>query len=118
MLTIAAIAIPVTDPVRSKEFYLRLGFDLLAEAPMDNGKKWIQMGLPGCSTTITLVTWFSQMPAGSMQGLVLLTDDITSDLANYRSQGFHISSLSETPNGKFFTIKDPDGNGISIQQHS
>ena len=117
MLTIAAIAIPVSDQTRSKEFYLRLGFDIIAEESMEGGKKWIQMGLPGGQTTITLVTWFKKMPPGSMQGLVLLTDNINSDLFSYRAQGLTVSEISETPNGKFFNIKDPDGNGISIQQH-
>src|SRR5688572_24004591 len=117
MLSIAVIAIPVSDQARAKEFYLRLGFDLLAEEPMKEGAKWIQMGLPGCQTTITLVTWFKKMAPGSMQGLVLVTDDIISDLSSYKAQGLTVSELMETPNGKFFNLKDPDGNGISIQQH-
>ena len=118
MLTIAAIAIPVTNQAKSKEFYLRLGFDLLAEAPMEDGKKWVQMGLPGGQTTITLVTWFSQMPPGCLQGVVLLSDDIHGNHSSYKAQGLPVSAVSETPNGKFFTVRDPDGNGISIQQQT
>jgi len=117
MLQIAVVSIPVSDQARAKEFYLRLGFDLLAEDQMKEDTKWIQMGLPGGQTTITLVTWFKKMPAGSMQGLVLVTDDIVSDFANYKAQGLPVSELMETPNGRFFNLKDPDGNGISVQEH-
>jgi catechol 2,3-dioxygenase-like lactoylglutathione lyase family enzyme len=117
VLSIAVIAIPVSDQARAREFYLRLGFDLLADEKMKEGMRWIQMGLPGSATTITLVTWFKNMPPGSMQGLVLVSDDLISDLSSYKSQGLAVSELIETPNGRYFNIKDPDGNGISIQEH-
>ena len=80
MKCIDAVSIPVSDQQRAKEFYMRLGFRLLDETPMGNGSSWIQLGLEGCSTTITLVTWFSRMPPGSVQGLVLGTDDLEADL--------------------------------------
>jgi predicted enzyme related to lactoylglutathione lyase len=118
MLSIAVIAIPVKDQARAKEFYLRIGFQVLAEEKMKEDSRWIQMGLPGCSTTITLVTWFRDMPPGSMQGFVLVSDDVKGDYQNFKAQGLKVSELFETPNGRFFNLKDPDGNGLSIQQHS
>ncbi len=117
MLAIANIAIPVSDQARAKEFYLRIGFEILAEEQMKDNTRWIQMGLPGAQTSISLVTWFKSMQPGAMQGVVLVTDDIRSEFASLKGQGLNISELTETKNGMFFTIKDPDGNSISVQQH-
>jgi hypothetical protein len=59
MKAIEIISIPVTDQERSKEFYKRLGFNVLIEAPFEKDSKWVQMGLPGDGPSITLVTWFA-----------------------------------------------------------
>jgi catechol 2,3-dioxygenase-like lactoylglutathione lyase family enzyme len=116
MKCIDVISIPVSDQQLAKAFYLKLGFVLLNESPMGNGSKWIQLGLQGCPTTITLVTWFKKMQPGSMQGFVLKTDDLETDLRNLERNGIKHSPVEETPWGKFASIKDPDGNGISLQQ--
>jgi catechol 2,3-dioxygenase-like lactoylglutathione lyase family enzyme len=116
MKCIDLISVPVTDQQRAKAFYRRLGFHVLDESPMGNGRSWIQLGLEGCTTTISLVTWFSAMPAGSLHGLVLKTDDLARDVATLDTHGIAHSKVEETPNGKFVSLKDPDGNGISIQQ--
>jgi len=116
MKSIQVISIPVTDQQRSKNFYLLLGFEIIDEAPMEGDKNWIQMGLRGDTVTITLVTWFKEMPPGSMQGLVLGTDDIEHDLLILGNNKVKISSIQETPHGKFVSLKDPDGNGISLRQ--
>jgi catechol 2,3-dioxygenase-like lactoylglutathione lyase family enzyme len=116
MKNIDVISIPVTDQHRAKNFYLLLGFEILDETLMAKDRKWIRMGLPGCSTTITLVTWFKEMPPGSMQGLVLRTDDIETDVLILKNNGIHVSRIEETQGGKFASFKDPDGNGISLQQ--
>jgi len=54
MKSITIISIPVTDQEAAKQFYLKLGFKLMAEAPFDT-HKWIQMALPGQEMSITLV---------------------------------------------------------------
>lgn len=118
MLGISSISIPVTDPARSKEFYLRLGFESLADEPMDDGRRWVQLGLPGSATSITLVTWFRNMPPGSMQGLVLLSEDIRAEFRNLKAQGLVPGSMSEVAEGAYFSFKDPDGNGIIVKQRS
>jgi catechol 2,3-dioxygenase-like lactoylglutathione lyase family enzyme len=115
MKAIQVISIPVTDQQRSKNFYLLLGFEVVEEADMGGGKKWLQMGLRGNATTITLVTWFKEMPPGSMQGLVLGTNDIEGDLTILKNNNVTISAVQETPHGKFVSLKDPDGNGISLR---
>ncbi|HST58949.1 MAG TPA: VOC family protein, partial [Longimicrobium sp.] len=77
---IAIVSIPVVDQQTAKQWYADvLGFALLADNPMGPEQRWVQLGIPGAETSITLVTWFRGMPAGSAQGLVLVTDDVAAD---------------------------------------
>lgn len=116
MKKITLISIPVTDQQRAKEFYKKLGFEIIVEAPMGNDQTWIQMGIPGNEASITLVTWFPKMPAGSMQGLIIRTDDIKRDLADLEAKGIRAGKIDETPWGKFAAVTDPDGNGLNLHQ--
>jgi catechol 2,3-dioxygenase-like lactoylglutathione lyase family enzyme len=114
---IQLLSVPVADQDRAKDFYLgTLGFELLADNPMGPDQRWVQIGPPGGQTSITLVTWFGTMPAGSLKGLVLETDDLDGDVAALRSRGVAIpDGIQEQPWGRFVTFDDPDGNGIVLQ---
>src|SRR5689334_10603423 len=54
MKTVEIIMLPVKDRQKAKEFYLKLGFEVLVEAADPHGETWIQMRLPGNDTTISL----------------------------------------------------------------
>ena len=116
MKSIDVISVPVTDQKKAKQFYASLGFEVMAETEMGEGQTWIQMGLPGSFTSITLVTWFKKMPAGSMQGLVIRTDNIEQDVKALRDKGLEVGEIEETLWGNFASLKDPDGNGLSLHQ--
>ncbi|MDA0339347.1 MAG: VOC family protein [Proteobacteria bacterium] len=111
------VSIPVADQKIAKQFYQDLlGFELVRENPMGPGQTWVQLGLPGAETSITLVTWFDSMPPGSVQGLVIDTDDAGKTHAQLIEKGLEISDLQDAPWGKFATFTDPDGNGWVLQQ--
>lgn len=116
MTSIEVISVPVTDQQVAKEFYLKIGFEVITEADMGNGSSWVQLGLPGQATSITLVNWFKQMPPGSMQGLVLKSEDIEKEVADLKAIGIDIKPIEETPYGKFASFTDPDGNGLTLSQ--
>ncbi len=116
MKAISIISIPVTDQQAAKEFYLKLGFKLLAEAPFDT-HKWIQLALPGQeAVSITLVTWFPNMPAGCINGFVINTDDLTREIEEITAKGITVGKIDQTPWGKFAAVVDPDGNRWSLHQ--
>jgi len=116
MKLIEIISIPVTDQARAKEFYLALGFEIVVEAPFEGDKKWIQLALPGSKTPgITLVTWFDNMPAGCINGLVISTDDLPADIAALIAKGITVGPIDKTPWGDFAAVIDPDGNRISLR---
>ena len=63
---------------------------------MGPGMRWIQVAPPGSTTSITLVTWFPTMPAGSTEGTVLETDDLEGDIGRFGFQrGVIVASRSQ-----------------------
>lgn len=130
MKTLEVISIPVRDQEKSKEFYLKLGFQVLVEAPMGNGQTWVQLGLPNQATSISLVSWWPykeiEMSVGSLQGIILETDDIEKEVQELKTKGIEVvkigpkglepGKIDSTPWGKFAHLIDPDGNGLSIHQ--
>jgi catechol 2,3-dioxygenase-like lactoylglutathione lyase family enzyme len=117
MEKILIVSIPVSDQQAAKAFYEQvLDFKLVAEDLMGENQRWVQLAPSGGAPTITLVTWFSQMPAGSTQGLVLGTDDIIKFHATLKSRGLEISPIEEAPWSQYATFSDPDGNGWVLQQ--
>ena len=111
------LSVPVADQDRAKQFYVdTLGFDLVADNPMPPSGRWVQVKPKGAATSLTLVTWFETMPAGSLKGLVLETDDLDGDVAALSARGVKIEGgIQEEPWGRYVTFDDPDGNGIVLQ---
>ena len=77
--------------------------------------RWVQVAPPGAATSITLVTWFPSMPAGSSKGTVLESDDLDADVDRLRRLGVPVGAIETQPWGRFATFDDPDGNGIVLQ---
>lgn len=113
MKAIEIISIPVTDQQAAKAFYLKIGFEILVEANFEK-QTWIQMAFPGSPVSITLVNWFPEMPAGSVRGLVIKTNDLDKDIADLKAKGLEVGNVDTTPWGRFATVKDPDGNALSL----
>jgi len=114
---IQLLSLPVTDVDRALAFYVTtLGFDLLDDSPMGPERRWVRVRPKGGSTSITLVTWFETMPAGSTKGTVLESDDLEADISRLRAAGVVIEGeIAEAPWGRFVTFDDPDGNGLILQ---
>ncbi len=118
---IRVISIPVINQEVAKEFYTDvIGARVEMEMPFgtDDKTRWISLILPGVETRISLVTWFPQMPPGSVQGLVLATDDISAAHSELKMRGLMISDIKNQPYGREATFSDPDGNGWVLQQPS
>jgi len=116
MKKIEVVSVPVTDQQKAKEFYLKVGFQVIIEAPMGNGQNWVQLGFPGAETSITLVTWFDKMKAGSLHGLVIYSANIVNDIKDLSSKGIKMSEIQDTPWGKFSHFSDPDGNSWMLHE--
>ncbi|HVQ95665.1 MAG TPA: VOC family protein [Mycobacteriales bacterium] len=113
---IQLLSVPVTDQDRAKAFYVdKLGFELVRDVAMGPAQRWVQLAPKGAETSITLVTWFDSMPAGSLGGLVLETDDLDRDVADLAGRGVPTSEVEDAPWGRYVTLNDPDGNSMVLQ---
>ena len=115
---VQVFSLPVTDQDRARDFYVDvLGFELVNDLPMGPGMRWVQVRPPGGSTSITLVTWFDQMPAGSLQGLMFAVDNVDELAGALFAKGYLESSdVAQEPWGRYVVLKDPDGNSIILQE--
>jgi catechol 2,3-dioxygenase-like lactoylglutathione lyase family enzyme len=114
---ISIVSIPVKDQQAAKTFYTAvLGCRVVEDNPMMPGSRWLRLEFPGVETRIVLANWFAQMPPGSLQGIVLITDDIIRTSKDLKNRGLELSEIKDQPYGKEATFYDPDGNGWVLQQ--
>jgi catechol 2,3-dioxygenase-like lactoylglutathione lyase family enzyme len=111
------LSVPVSDQDAARDFYVDvLGFELVRDETMGPAMRWVQVALRGGQTAITLVTWFPSMPAGSLRGLVLETDDLDGDAARLAEHEVAVEGgIQEAPWGRYVQFTDPDGNGLILQ---
>jgi len=113
---VSVVSIPVSDQDRALGFYRDfLRFNLIIDANIQEGMRWVFLGLPDGGTRIALVTWFPTMPPGSLRGVVVDVDDVDAEAARLKSMKWPISDLVDAPWERYFSLDDPDGNGLIIQ---
>ena len=112
---VAVVSVPVTDQDRAASFYTTyLGFSIIEQQQMGPSMRWVQLGVEGEHTTLTLTTWFETMTAGSVEGLLLDVDDPDACRARLVADGVECSELEDQPWGRYFMCQDPDGNGLVV----
>jgi predicted enzyme related to lactoylglutathione lyase len=114
---IQIISVPVADVDRARAFYLDvLEWELVMDVPYGD-KRWVEVAPRHGQTSFVLVTWFPEMPPGSMQGIVLDTDDIDRCFADLSARGveFH-APIEDGPFSRITSFSDPDGNGLVLHQ--
>lgn len=107
MKTVEIIMIPVKDRQQAKEFYLKLGFHVIVEAPAAHGETWIQLGLPNGNTSISL---------SAFQGVIFETDNIEKEIQELKTKGIEAGKIDDTPWGRFAWLKDVDNNSLCLHQ--
>jgi predicted enzyme related to lactoylglutathione lyase len=107
MKSVEIIMLPVKERQKAKEFYLKLGFQIVIEAPDPHGETWIQMRLPGSETSISLA---------GFQAIICETDNIEEELKDLAAKGIVGGKIDDTPWGKFAWLKDLDGNSLCLHQ--
>lgn len=112
---IQVLSMPVSDQQAARRFYTEtLGLQLVRDNPMGEEARWVEVAPAGATTSIVLVTWFPHMPPGSVDGLVLQSDDVDADGERLRQVGITVDGPHEYPWGRQATLKDPDGNGLVL----
>jgi predicted enzyme related to lactoylglutathione lyase len=118
---IGVVSIPVSDQNRAKRFYTeRLGFSIIVERSniMGSGQNWMMLRPCGGGAAVTLVNWFDTMPAESLRGLVISTDDVDGEYQRLKAGGVDIDEIKRAARGRYASFRDSEGNGLVIQQNA
>ena len=137
-LKLEVVVLPVADVERAKRFYAGLGWRL--DADFNNGADWhlVQMTPPGSPCSVMFGKGFTTAVPGSVQGSILVVDDVEAARAELGARGVTVSDVFHFENNllravdtggrlpgpdpnrasyfSFASFKDPDGNGWLLQE--
>ncbi|HSF14589.1 MAG TPA: VOC family protein [Vicinamibacteria bacterium] len=137
-LKLEVVVIPVSDVDRAKRFYESLGWRLDADFASGDDWRLVQMTPPGSPCSVMFGKGFTSTVAGSVQGTVLVVDDLEAARATLIGQGVDVSEVfhfdgnllrvagtkgrlpGPDPDGRsyfsFASFSDPDGNSWLLQE--
>ena len=136
-MKLEVVVIPVSDVDRAKRFYLKMGWRL--DADFASGDSWrvLQVTPPGSACSFFFGKGLTRATPGSVQGLLLMVDDIGAARAELLGYGVDVSDVFHFGGGLHFTgtqgrvpgpdpegrsyftfasFDDPDGNGWVLQE--
>lgn len=126
MQSIGAVALVVRDYDEAIAFFTGcLGFTLVEDTPLGDGKRWVVVGPPGGGTTLLLARAATPEQAarvGDQTGgrvfLFLRTDDFWRDYHEMRLRGVRFTEEPrEEPYGTVAVFLDLYGNRWDLVQH-
>ncbi|MEM7738008.1 MAG: VOC family protein, partial [Deinococcota bacterium] len=86
--TLEVVVVPVSDIDRAKQFYAeQLGFNVDHDVQINEGTRIVQLTPRGSGCSIVMRSDATEMPAGSLQGLQLVVNDIKAARAELISRG-------------------------------
>ncbi len=108
----------VSDRDDSLRFYCDLlGFSVVKDQEMGDGRRWIEVAPPDGSTTIAL---HDARAEGKQPGegayLTFGCDDVAKTVRELRDRGATVSDPNEQPWGTFAFIDGPDGHKVQIHR--
>jgi catechol 2,3-dioxygenase-like lactoylglutathione lyase family enzyme len=126
--SVGTVVLPVTDQERALGFYTEvLGCRKVNDFTYEMGERWLEVQPDGGGSNLCLVLARPERPAGIETGIVLLSTDVTGDLAALRSAGVDTDPepLPEGPvvwwsgaplggRPRQFRLRDPDGNSLLV----
>jgi catechol 2,3-dioxygenase-like lactoylglutathione lyase family enzyme len=136
-MKLEVVVVPVSDVDRAKRFYLSVGWRL--DADFANGDSWrvVQVTPPGSACSFFFGKGLTKATPGSVQGLLLMVDNIDAARAELIEYGVDVSGVFHFEGGLHFTgtqgrapgpdperrsyftfasFNDPDGNGWVLQE--
>ncbi len=127
-MKLEVVPIPITDVDRARAFYAdQLGFAVDLDIPMGEGGRLVQLTPPGSGCSIHLNSTLGKTAPGSLEGLMLIVDDIEAARADLVDRGLECTPVRNLTDGEwrdgkggdwnaFVFFSDPDGNGWVIQE--
>ena len=107
------VGVYVKDQDRAVAFYTHtLGFQVVQDAPLANGVRWIEVALPGAETRLALFTPPGMEDRiGTFSNIIFTCPDVRATCAELRARGVtFLQEPTEQPWGIMAQFLDPDGN--------
>ena len=140
-MKLEAVLLPVSDVERAKQFYKGLGWREDADFGGDD-YRIVQLTPPGSRCSVQFGIGLTSMAPGSLDGLLLVVDDIEAARADLAAHGAPVSEVyhdvGQLPKARFHyedaslraagpapdhatyrsfaSFSDPDGNGWVLQE--
>ena len=136
-MKLEVVVIPVSDVERAKRFYLSMGWRLVADFAQGDNWRVCQVTPTGSACSFFFGRGLTNATPGSVQGLLLMVDDIDAARAELIGYGVDVSGVFHFEGGLHFTgtqgrvagpdperrsyfsfvsFDDPDGNGWVLQE--
>ena len=111
------VSIPVRDQTKSLEFYTdKLGFQIMTDQPFGDGRRWIELRIPGADTEVVLFTPAGQEARiGSFTGISFATDSVDKTYQELNARGVEFLQPPKKESwGTSAIFKDLDGNAFVL----
>jgi catechol 2,3-dioxygenase-like lactoylglutathione lyase family enzyme len=123
--------VPVADVDRAKDFYQRLGWRLDIDFKPSPDTRGVQFTPPGSPASIQFGEGTTTMSPGSLQGMILVVEDIVTARDDLVRRGVDVGEIWHTEPGQgplpgidpqrrsYFSrasFADPDGNSWQLQE--
>jgi catechol 2,3-dioxygenase-like lactoylglutathione lyase family enzyme len=116
-MKLEVVNVPVTDVDRAKSFYAdQVGFVADHDHQVNDQLRFVQLTPPGSGCSIAIGTGLNEMVPGSLEGLMLVVDDVVKVRETLLDRGVEVSEVDEQAWGSFVYFDDPDGNSWAVQQ--
>jgi predicted enzyme related to lactoylglutathione lyase len=111
------VSVPVRDQDRALAFWTeKVGLTIATDQPMGEGRRWIELKIPGAQTGLVLHTPPGHEDRiGSFQNLSFGVDDVDKTYRELSERGVEFTQPpTKEPWGSYAIFKDPDGNTFVV----
>lgn len=111
------VSIPVRDQSKALEFYTdKLGFQIMTDQPFGDGRRWIELRIPGADTEVVLFTPPGQEARiGSFTGISFATDSVDKTYQELNGRGVEFLQPPKKESwGTSAIFQDLDGNAFVL----
>lgn len=114
---IELIFVPVSDVDRSKDFYVKIGFNADHDQVVSDELRFVQMTPPGSACSIAFGTGMGiDLEPGQQNTIQVVVPNADEALAHLRDAGVEARGVEELAWGRFVSFDDPDGNTWTLQE--
>lgn len=116
--SVASAILYVSNQDSALEFYRgTLGFDVVMDADMGGGSRWLEVKPSGAQTSIVLASaeGFDKQP-GEGAFLTFAADDVAATVEQLRARGATTSEVTREPWGTYATVDAPDGHKLQFNE--